>query len=477
MSSLFSRRSFLAGSLLTPFALAGCGGGGGSVTPSRSVVITWNQALLNAIIAVKPGPPITARAIGIVHTAIYDAWSAYDAVALGTQLGSQLRRPATERTLANKQKAVSYSAYRALVDLFASQKASFDAVMQTLGYDPTDASTDTTPQGVGNRASAALIAFRHNDGSNQLNNYADTTGYVPVNTPDKVVDPSQWQQLRFANGASPAYIAPHWGNVIPFALSSPSVDRPPTPPVYGTPTYLAQVQEIVDLTANLNDTTKSIAEYWALGPGTIQPPGIWAGTYAQYISQTHRYGLDDDVRLFFIMGNAVMDAGIACWECKRVFNTSRPITAIRALYAGQQIPSFAGPGNGIQIVDGSQWTPYQSVNFITPPFPEYTSGHSTFSAASAEVLKRYTGSDNFAYSVTIPSQSSSFEPGVPAQPVLLSWATFSAAADQAGISRRYGGIHFQAGDIEGRACGRTVGGQVWDMAMSYITGAAPSRVA
>jgi hypothetical protein len=94
---------------------------------------------------------------------------AYDAKAIGTQLGGTLRRPASERTLANKEEAVSYGAYRALVDLFAFDKPLFDAQMKSLGHDPNDDSTDvTTPPGIGNLACAAVLNFRHHDGSNQL---------------------------------------------------------------------------------------------------------------------------------------------------------------------------------------------------------------------------------------------------------------------------------------------------------------------
>jgi hypothetical protein len=107
--------------------------------------------------------------------------------------------------------------------------------------------------------------------------------------------------------------------------------------------------------------------------------------------------------------------------------------------------------------DGAQWIPYQPSTFPTPPFPEYISGHSTFSAAGAEILKRFTHSDDFGASVTFLPGSSTTEPGLtPRQPVTLSWATFSDAADEAGISRRYGGIHFEAGDLGGRATARLV---------------------
>jgi hypothetical protein len=149
----------------------------------------------------------------------------------------------------------------------------------------------------------------------------------------------------------------------------------------------------------------------------------------------------------------------------------RPITAIRYLFRGRQIPSWPRAGEGPQLIDGATWTPYQPTWFPTPPFAEFVSGHSCFSAAGAEVLRLFTGSDDFGDSVTIPSGSSEVEPGkAPQMDVTLSWPTFSAAADEAGISRRYGGIHFEDGDIEGRVMGRKVGMTAWDRANEYITG-------
>jgi hypothetical protein len=123
------------------------------------------------------------------------------------------------------------------------------------------------------------------------------------------------------------------------------------------------------------------------------------------------------------------------------------------------------------LIDGAHWQPYQPLTVVTPPFPEYCSGHSTFSAAGAEILQRFTGSDAFGASQTTPAGASRVEPeATPATDVTLAWATFSAAAAEAGLSRRYGGIHFEQGDLAGRALGRHVGAVVWDKAQAYITG-------
>ena len=146
----------------------------------------------------------------------------------------------------------------------------------------------------------------------------------------------------------------------------------------------------------------------------------------------------------------------------------RPIQAIPYLFHGQQITAWR-PFLGTETFDGALWIPYQTSTFPTPPFPEYISGHSTFSAAGAQILKLFTHSDKFGDSVTFAAGSSNTERGLtPKQPVTLSWATFTDAADQAGISRRYGGIHFELADLVGRATGRLVADQAWKKAQSFI---------
>ena len=133
-----------------------------------NAVLRWSEQALAAIRALRTGPTINARALAIVHTAMYDAWAAYDGTAVGTRLGGSLRRPPAERTDAYKSQAVSYAAYRALLNLFPARSADFRGLLTGMGYDPDDASTDpASPTGVGNQAAAAVLAFRAGDGSNQ----------------------------------------------------------------------------------------------------------------------------------------------------------------------------------------------------------------------------------------------------------------------------------------------------------------------
>jgi len=474
-----------------------------SLRPCDTVVVRWSEAFLQGVRGSTLGPPMTARALAIAHTCIYDAWAAYDNRALGTRLGGLLRRPSAERTRANMNQAISFAAYRAAADLFpASVSSVFDPLMHGLGYDERDLSTDTsTPTGIGNGAAEAVLDFRHHDGANQLGDepggvpgvpYSDYTGYVPANNPmdvrvpfepGSVADANSWQPLRYADASgtlvTQAFVGAQWQHVTAFALSPSSRLRSSTGPArYGSPDYLAQARALLALSAGLTDEHKMIAEYWADGPRSAQPPGHW-NLIAQLVSRrdehgAHPHGLERDVKLFFALTNALFDASCCAWDNKRAFNSVRPITAIRYLFRGQRVRAWAGPYQGTKMIDGAWWFPYQPTSFPTPPFPEYSSGHSTFSAAGAEILRRFTRSDRFHGSARLPAGSSKVEPGaVPATDLTLHWTTFSDAADQASISRRYGGIHFGQGDLDGRATGRIAARLAWQKALAYWEGASP----
>jgi hypothetical protein len=442
-----------------------------------NAVLRWSEQTLAAIRALKTGPTVNARALAIVHTAMYDAWAAYDATAVGTRLGGSLRRPAAERTDAYKSQAVSHAAYRALLNLFPARAADFRTLLSNMGYDPDDATTDpASPTGVGNQAAAAVLAFRATDGSNQANGYADTIGYVPVNTPDQVNDPFRWQPLRHPNASGAIvvqkYLTPHWGYITPFAMTSPNQFLPPGP----TQRTLLQLDEEVTDTllasATLTDLTKVKAEYWADGPDSETPPGHWL-LFAGAVCRARGYNLDQSAKLTFALANAELDASIAAWNSKLRWDYVRPITAVRTRMKGKLVLAWAGPYKGTRLIRGETWHPYQAATFPTPPFAEYVSGHSTFSGAGAKVLQQFTGSDLFGARVTVRPGSSFVEPGAtPLLPTVLIWPTFSAARDEAGVSRRLGGIHFPDADHHGRSLGASVGQQAWVKAQRYFTGTA-----
>ena len=437
-----------------------------------TVSVEWNEAALSAIRASGAGPTVAARALAEVHTAAYDAWTAYSPLATPTQ-PSVARRPASERTDAHKKTAMSYAAYRVLVDLFPSAEPSFRSELVEFGGSPGNTTLDpSTPAGIGNAAAAAIIAFRHADASNQLGDitpgaYSDYTGYAPVNTPTTVNDPNRWQPL-LVGGQTQAFVTPQWSNVIPFALTDPTAFRPPPPALSGTAAYLAQAKTLLDLSAGLNDRRKVIAEYWSDGPGTAQAPGHWL-KLAEVVSGRDEHRTDDDAKLFFALGSAMLDTSIAVWESKRFYDYVRPITAVHVLFGGKNVSAWGGPNQGTRTIDGAHWQPYEATDEVTPASPEDAAEESAFAFAAATVLREFTGGDEFGADHVAEERSSRVEPGrTPRHDVRLCWRTFDDAATQAGFAGQLRGVHFPASDLAGRSMGKSTGELAWTKVLTLL---------
>jgi hypothetical protein len=445
---------------------------GSPAQAADTVAVQWTDIMLDIIRNTHPLPPVAARFLAVMDTCMYDSWAAYDRRATPTQANNIPRQ--SDNSLTAQEKAVSYAAYRAIQDLILPIKplavVPATKLMTTLGYDPNDLSMDfNTPTGVGNRACKAVLDYRHKDGSNQLGDthggtpgvpYSDYTGYQPVNTPDQINDPNRWQPLRVPDGQRGFVIQnygnPYWGKVVKFNPKLPDFQPLRKPDLFPAFSYDAGVEQVLQYSANLTDRQKVIAEYWANGPRSELPPGHWQ-IFAQFVSRRDHNSLGADVRMFFALGNAILDASIVGWGAKTKYDYVRPVTAVHYLKKGKKVLAWAGPGMGAKLINGEDWQPYQAATVVTPPFPEFYSGHSVFSAAGAEVLKRGSGSDKFGLCVTAPAGSSAVEPNTPHSDVTLCWDSFKDAADEAGISRRYGGIHFIPGDLSGREIGQRIG--------------------
>lgn len=506
--------------------------------PPSDLVVTWNETMLTAVRNGLPAPTIISRSMFMTHAAMYDAWTAYDSTAVPTMMDASIKRPAAEHTNANKAAAISQAAYHVLVaqfPIYEKRTAAFQNLMQDLGYDIVSKGDPTTPAGIGYLAAKAMLSSRADDGSNaplysdvrsdyypelyKAVNSADPNSLNALRQPD--FDPNHWTPLRVPTGlvsdnngrpaidlaeeasyVDQSFLTPHWGAVTPFALTSPNEFRPAPPPQTGSDEPYVdalgnqmtnheacqqQINEILSISATLTDRQKALAEFWADGPRSETPPGHW-NAIAHGISVRDNHTIDDDIKLYFALNGAVFDGGIAAWESKRYYDYIRPITAIQLNYAGQMIEAWGGPNMGTQLIPGEAWQPYQSLTFVTPGFAEYVSGHSVFSAAAAEVLTMFTGSDAFYDGVSMTNQdfdndgqpdmlgqhtiaagSFMFEEG-PAEPVVLRWETFKDAANEAGVSRRYGGIHFQDGDLNGRIMGQQIGNQAFNLAQQYWNG-------
>ncbi len=445
-------------------------------------------------------PTILARSMSIVVTSMYDAWAAYDDKAVGTRLGSRLRRPLKERTLANKETAVAYAAYRALQFVYADDSDWLREQMVLQGHDPDDLTTDASkPAGVGNLAASAVIEYRRRDGANQLGDevggdgkpYSDYTHYRPINTPDHLVDGTCWMPIPFVDAEgktfSPGFLTPHWYRVKPFALERGDQFRPGPPPAWGSEQLKKEVDECIEVNANLTLEQKAIVEFMRDGPLSTGQSGHWL-RFAQDVSRRDGYDLDQDIRLFFCVGNVVHDTFIASWDAKRHYDSGRPYWWVRWYYPGKKLRGWAGPGKGVAEISAEQWHPYSPAVFVTPPFPGYTSGHATASGGAARILEHFTGSDRFgAVAVRKVGELTENEftiaqiqatDGQPAanvpesREVRLDLPTFSATAEMAAMSRLWGGYHIRTDNTVGLELGRKVADYTWPKYQAFFNGGA-----
>ena len=403
------------------------------------MVQDWNAAALNVVREwsttsddpyegriVPSEPPRVARNLAMIHGAIFDALNAFDG---GYQsylvTASPHSNAVPEVAAATAAYRVASALYSADDELAVWDATLYESIRQFFGRDLTES------QDFGRLVADAFLAARANDG-------ADVAGsYEPGN------NPGDW------NRTPPEYIPPllpAWDDVVPFGLRSADQFRPPPPPALDSAEYAEAVDEVMRLGAydselRTADQTE-IAVFWADSGGTFTPPGHWNQIASDAIS-TRQLDLIDSARTFALLNYALADAGIAAWDAKYGYDLWRPIDAIRR----------ADTDGNDATEPNADWMPL----IATPPFPTYTSGHSTFSGAAAEVLTVLFG-EEFAFSSEIDRQSSAGQRPLPADRIVTRYFTsFWEAAEEAGISRIYGGIHFSFDNTAGLESGRSVG--------------------
>src|SRR5436309_6684374 len=370
------------------------------------VVTEWNNAALDAIRAGHTPPPIASRSLAILHVSIYDAVNGIDRTHEPYLVQSEV--PAS----ASREAAASAAAHEALVNLFPAAASSFDtlyaAILATIPDGPHKVAGMVWGEFVANQT----LAARANDGWN-------ATAPPPGGSGPGVWVPTPPAFLP--------YLLPQWGFVTSFAMNSSSQFRPPGPPSLDSEQYAADYDEVKSLGAAVDSTRTEeqtqIALFWADGAGTETPPGHW-NSIAQTIADMRGNTLEQNARLFALLNIAMADAAICAWDAKYTFHFWRPVTAINYVEPELNWMSF----------------------IVTPPFPDYVSGHSTFSGAAATVLAVFYGMDDLPFSLVSDCLHR----------VYVSFPTCLDAAEEAAVSRIYGGIHFRSASEDGLHAGISI---------------------
>jgi len=371
------------------------------------VVTEWNAAALDAIRAGGTAPPIASRGLAILHVSIYDAVNGI------ARTHEPYLVPSAVPPSASREAAASAAAHKALVNLFPASASSFDALHAAILAAVPDGPQKTAAIAWGEFVTNQILASRSND------------GWDAMVLPPGGIGPGAWLPTP------PAFLPcllPQWGFVLPFAMNNSSQFRPPGPPALDSKRYAEDYDEVKELGAAVGSTRTEdqteIALFWADGAGTETPPGHW-NSIAQNISVAQGNTIEQNARLFALLNIAMADAAICAWDAKYMFDFWRPVTAI----------AFAEPR--------LNWMSF----IVTPPFPDYVSGHSAFSGAAGTVLPLFYGSEDLPFTT-----GSDFLPGV-----YRSFSTCLDAAEEAAVSRIYGGIHFRSASEDGLQAGISIG--------------------
>ena len=389
-----------------------------SLTVTRTGVVTtdvaldWNQLALEAIRLSVIDPPVASRILAMVSLAQYDTLAAIE------NTPAYLVRQTVTGPV-SLDVALAKAAHTVLSELFPAQRASFDTALNALLATVADGTAKTNALTLGLTVGSAVLAIRANDGSGKFVDYPGSTtvgSWRPTAPMFDVAD------------------EPQWGAVTPFALTTPNQFRPVAPPALDSAAYAAAVEEVKGLgsatsTTRTADQTQQ-AQFWADGAGSYTPAGHW-NVIAQDVARSEGNSLSANVRLFAQLNVAMADAGIAAWDAKYTYGLWRPIDAIHE----------AELDNNAATTEDNAWAPL----LITPSHPEYVSGHSTYSAAAAAILANtFGGGTSFnSTAFTLPGVTRTF-------------TSFTQAAQEAGRSRIYGGIHFEFTNQAGQQLGQQV---------------------
>lgn len=313
--------------------------------------------------------------------------------------------------------------------------------------------------------------------------YADNT--IEQNLSVDLPQPTKWTPLSLA-GRTRKYLTPEWGTVNKGILGDAAFAEllEAANQMYPSDAqYEREMKDVAEITAGLTNDQKMIAEYWAGGPGSVTPPGMWM-VFMDVVVRSNGLTQTQEIRNYTILASGLFQSGICAWRLKRDHLQARPVQIVRELKYNQPIEQ---EWNGKHL--GQYWLPYQVTSFVTPPFPDFVSGHSTFSASAARLFCCLLGSDqvvlqnpmitldilnyfspilgnttNFSINLlSILPGRSEVEPDVaPTTGVSFGFNSWSGMANSSGKSRIFGGIHVESSNQAGLYLGRLIADKIWE---------------
>jgi hypothetical protein len=390
---------------------------------AADMVLEWNEVAVEATRVARLSPNVQTRALAMVHGAVFDAVNGIEQDYAPYLV--QRRAP----IWASEEAAAAVAAHGVLVSLLPAQQATLDAALASSLAAVRDGPAENAGVAYGKLVADRMLAERADDGS------TDVVTYVPG------TDPDDWQPTP--PGFAPAAL-PQWATVEPFGITSPDQFRADPPPSLDSPEFTAAFNQMKVIGAatgsTRTDEQTDIARFWAGPSGTVQPPGHW-NNIAREVADAQDNSLAENARMMALLNIGMADALITAWDSKFEYSFVRPVTAIR---------NADNDGNPDTAADPA-WSPL----LTTPGHPSYMAAHSSLSATAATILAEFYGNDAIAF-------TSSAEIAAGGPTITRSFDGFWEAAQEAGASRIYGGIHWSFDDQAGLQAGRSVGEFVAD---------------
>lgn len=298
--------------------------------------------------------------------------------------------------------------------------------------------------------------------------------------------PNTWTPLSL-NGSTKGYLTPEWGTknkgIVIDEDYKELLDN--TNELFPSDSqYQNEMKETEQVTATLTDEQKILAEFWAGGPGTVTPPGMWV-VFLDVVIRSNKLNYLNELKCYTVLCSSLYQSSICAWKLKREHLQARPIQKIRQYDYGNALNQT---WNNQTL--GQYWLPYQELNFVTPPFPDFVSGHSTFSMSSAKILCYLLGTDTINLNTPVitndiisllspvitksvnfslnnififPHTSLIESSNVPSTSINLNWNCWTDMARSSGKSRIYGGIHIESSNQGGLYLGSMVADKVWNL--------------
>jgi hypothetical protein len=394
-----------------------------------NAVIDWNLQALDATRLARNPPPHSALYLATFHIAIFDAVNGID----HHYHGWLVNDPAPAG--ANVDAAVASAAITVLNGLWTwtnprTLQIAYDKALAAI----PDGQSKADGIAWGKKVAEAVLAKRADSGYNK-----------PIPGKYSSTEAGKWRETPSA--FRPALL-PFWGKVTPFVLASQSQFRAPPPYTIGSKEYadeLAYVNRVgVRDGADRTEYETLTTPFWSDDLGTATPPGHW-NVIAESVAKEKNLSVLETARLFALLNMAEADTGISVWETKYFYSTWRPENAIREM--------------DTSLNPNAKPNPDFIPNLASPSFPAYTSGHSGFSAAAARMMALFFGTDEIPFSV-----GSDGLPGV-----VHTFAKFSDAQHEAGMSRVWGGIHTMSDNLEGQKAGVEVADWVYSHALLPVS--------